>query len=78
MRGAFEGTFALIVSKNECPFGETDFPIDFTRPPAVGESFLFRSRLFGDCNTSEVLAIRQVEDMTFLLTRNSAYVLAVN
>jgi hypothetical protein len=68
-------TLRFIESKNTCAFEAREFPIEFVRPPVIGEAFIFTklAPFREPCNLSQVQKV-EVSDHTYrLTTRNSVY-----
>lgn len=65
-------TLFLLKSKNSPVFVQGS-EIYYTRPPKVGESFLFSQRGLHYCNFSEVKKIVKLDDLLIVKTRNSYY-----
>jgi hypothetical protein len=68
------GILYLIESKNP-PVFQTPLRIMYRRGPKLGESFLFASRPFQQCNLSEAKRLTRFKGFTIIKTRNSTYVL---
>lgn len=74
-----KGVLVLIESKNPSVFDPRYNVIDFTVKPRIGEPFLFTSKKYGFCNTSDVksVAIDSENGDLLIQTRNSLYKLEI-